>query len=106
VNVRADGFLVTCTPFMIQYDGKGVYAAFATAEAAMYFVHAARLDRAYEAVPLSQTDPGELKDADYVLLLRSETQIDRLLAGKITSSEFARNLLPVKHDNHSFGDTA
>jgi hypothetical protein len=105
VEVRADGFRVTCIPFMVRYDGQDAYAAFSTTAVAMYFVNAAGLDRAYEAVPLSQTNPNELKEADYALFLLSETQVDRLLAGNMTSSEFVRNLLPLKYDGHSSGDT-
>ena len=93
VEVRTDGFQTTFTPFIIRYDGKDVYAAFATASVAMYFVYAAGLDKAYEAVALSQTNPGELKDGDYALVLRSESQIDRLLAGKMTASGFHPKLV-------------
>jgi len=96
VEVSKDGFQSTFTPFMICYDGRDVYAAFATASVAKYFVYAAGLDQAYEAVALSQTNPGELRDADSALVLRSESQIDRLLTGKMTASGFVRNLLPVR----------
>ena len=96
VEVREDGYVATYTPFMIQYNGKDVYAAFATAEMAMYFVRAGGLDKAYEAVALSQTDPAQLRDADHALVLRSEVQVGRLLSGKITGMGFARNLLRVR----------
>ena len=96
VEVREDGFTTTHTPFMIDYDGRSVYAAFVTVEIAMYFVRAVQLDKAYVASPLSEADPTKLKDSDHAFVFRSESQVDRMLTGRITGSGFGRSLVRVR----------
>jgi len=96
IEVRQDGYLATQTPFVISYDGREVYAAFTGAAVAAYFVSALRLDMQYQVVPLRETRPADLTDAEYALVLRRRSQIDALLQGRIAPSSFTRNLLKVR----------
>ena len=87
-KVRRDGYLST--------DGRDVYAAFTDAAVAAYFVSALRLDLEYQVVPLLETRPADLMDAEYALVLHRKSQIDALLQGRIAPSSFTRNLLKVR----------
>jgi hypothetical protein len=95
-EVRQDGYRATHTPFVISYDGRNLYAAFTDAAVAAYFVSALRLDMQYQVVPLCETPPADLTDAEYALVLRRKSQIDALLRGMIAPSTFTRNLMKVR----------
>ena len=95
-EVRQDGYRATHTPFVISYDGRDVYAAFTDAAVAAYFMSALRLDMQYQALPLHETRPAYLTDAEYALVLRRKSQIDALLRGRIAPSSSTRNLMKVR----------
>ena len=63
-EVREDGYTSTYRPFLITYDGRDLYAAFTDAALAAYFVSALRLEVQYQAVPLTETPPSDLMDAN------------------------------------------
>lgn len=96
IEVRQDGYEATHTPFVISYDGRDVYAAFADTAVAAYFMSALQLDKQYQVVPLRETSPADLKDAEYALVLRRKSEIRALLQGRTAPPSFARNLLRVR----------
>jgi hypothetical protein len=93
-EVRQDGFTNTYTPFIITYDHLDVYAAFTSPEIATYFMQALRLDKAYKAVPLHDTD--DLTHAAHALVLSRRSQVDTLLRGITTAQALKRYLLKVR----------
>ena len=96
VQVREDGFRTTHTPFVIEVEGQKAYAAFPSAEMAMYFVQKLQLDKAYMAVPLISRDPAHLKEAQYAVVLKNHAQVDRLLTGWTSGASFAESLLRLR----------
>jgi Arc/MetJ family transcription regulator len=81
---------------MVHYDGKDVYAAFESHEVATYFVRRVGLHKDYTMVSLASTEATDTKDDEHALVLKREAEVDRLLAAKMTSSDFTRNLLRLR----------
>ena len=105
-TTRADGFTTTHTPFMIESEGKQVYAAFGTVDMAWHFARAVGLDADYEAVPLHSVDQNMLREADEALLVNSLAQVRQLLAGKLTGTAFGRSLIRIRRSRPLRGSSA